>query len=160
MNDYVSKPIDRDVLERVIERWTTGNKQMTDQIPDTPSAPVLPPPAVVGFDAEGFLDRLSGNENLARRVASRFLTDMPNQLVALAQAIGLSDGETAHREAHSVKGSAANIGAEQVREAARRLEQSAEAGDLAAAAELFPALQMSFEQLCPLLEEFCQVERN
>jgi HPt (histidine-containing phosphotransfer) domain-containing protein len=114
----------------------------------------------VGFDSEGFLDRLCGNETLARRVANRFLTDMPDQLAALARAIGVADGETAHREAHSVRGAAANVGAEQVREAAGRLEQSAGAGDLDAAARLFPALQVCFEQVCPLLEEFCHAVAN
>jgi len=112
----------------------------------------------VAFDAGAFVDRVSGNEKLARRVAGRFLEDMPGQLAALAQALDAADGETARRAAHSVKGAAANVSAEQVRKVAAKLEELSRAGDFESANRLLRELDASFEQARPLMEAFCDMQ--
>ncbi|MGA2145363.1 MAG: response regulator [Bryobacteraceae bacterium] len=153
MNDYVSKPIDRAVLERAMERWLSSGSEEASLSPLPP-----PPPATVAFDAGAFVDRVSGNEKLARRVAGRFLEDMPGQLAALAQALDAADGETARRAAHSVKGAAANVSAEQVRKVAAKLEELSRAGDFESANRLLRELDASFEQARPLMEAFCDMQ--
>ena len=52
------------------------------------------------------------------------LEEFPKRLAALEAALSESNFETGHREAHTIKGSAANIGAPRVREAALAVEQA------------------------------------
>jgi CheY-like chemotaxis protein len=134
MNDYVAKPIRPEVLEQTIQRWAA---------------------AAAGFDGNDLIERLMGSENLARRVASRFLEDMPRQLIALSQALTGADAESARRLAHSIKGAAANVSVEPVRGLAERLEELGKEGRLADAAELLPELVSTFDGLIPAMRRFC-----
>jgi len=151
MNDYISKPISPAALAKAIERWI-GTKPEAASEPD----PSLPSPVPVEFVQEDLLQRLGGNQDLARRVIGRFLDDMPEHLAALAQAVRQGDGEAARRTAHSIKGAAAHIGGPQVREVAGKLERYGAAGDMDAAAGLLPDLLASFERARPLMEQFRQ----
>jgi HPt (histidine-containing phosphotransfer) domain-containing protein len=118
-------------------------------------------PATTGcseFDPGDLLERVSGNERLARRVTGRFLSDMPLQLAALSQAILSADMKAVTLAAHSIKGAAANVGAPAVTEAARRIEQQAKAGDLDGAGSMLPLLTTSFENTRESLDRFCRDE--
>jgi HPt (histidine-containing phosphotransfer) domain-containing protein len=61
-------------------------------------------------------------------------------ITALKTALNQSDGATAEREAHSIKGSAATFGAESLREIAFRMEQLASQEELGAVSDLLGAL--------------------
>jgi PAS domain S-box-containing protein len=123
MVDFVPKPIDPEHLFAVLLRWvgpahrrgaagsrsgrharTTGEEQ----------PPIL--------DVEGGLARLRGRESLHRRILASFLDSSSTLVDELGRA--LEDGETREclRLAHSLKGSAATVGAERVRDAAATLE--------------------------------------
>jgi signal transduction histidine kinase/CheY-like chemotaxis protein/HPt (histidine-containing phosphotransfer) domain-containing protein len=157
MNDYLAKPIDPRALEQAIARWIVGSAAEIRTSVENPPAPP-PSPAVAEFDLEDLLERLSGNEPLARRVITRFLSDVPEQLAALRGAFENTDGEAAQRSAHSIKGAAANAGGSRVREAARRLEQLIRDGDWTASSTMLMELSACFESVRPVLERFCRVE--
>jgi HPt (histidine-containing phosphotransfer) domain-containing protein len=55
---------------------------------------------------------------------------MPRQLEALSKALEAGDGEAVRFAAHGLKGSAANVGGDQLRRLAAEAEQLARAGDL------------------------------
>ena len=155
MNDYLSKPIDRLALERTIERWTEGIEKGVS----APAAP-SPTPLEAVFDGEDLVERLGGNDNLAQRIVGRFLMDTPHQLELLARAINDGDIETAHRAAHTIKGSAANVGGQQLREVAWKLEQLGQAGDLRPAPDIFQELAASFARTRIPMEQFCRTEED
>jgi CheY-like chemotaxis protein len=161
MNDYLSKPIDRVALARTIGRWTAGIEK-GDATPPAPPPPAAaePPPGNALFDQDDLLERLGGNENLARRVVGGFLNDTPRQLELLARAIGGGDTETARRAAHSIKGSAANVGGRQLRELAWKLEQLGHAGDLHPAPAMLEELAASFARTRGPMEQFCQAAED
>ena len=161
MNDYLSKPIDRIALARALERWTTGIEKgapAVDVAPVSigaePEAPQIPQVAL--FDREDLLERLSGNEDLAQRVVNRFLEGASRQLELLARAIGDSDTEAVRLAAHAIKGAAANVGGQQVRAAASKLEQLGKAGDLRPASEILQELAASFARTRDPMEQFCR----
>ena len=160
MNDYLSKPIDPHALEQAIARWINGTGGTGSPAQTAGPAEASPPPSptVAEFEPEDLLERLSGNEPLARRVVTRFLGDVPEQLAVLARAVENADSEAAHRAAHSIKGAAANAGGPRVREAAWKLEQLGRDSDWAAAAAMLPELAACFESVRPLMERFCQGE--
>jgi CheY-like chemotaxis protein len=154
MDDYLAKPIQAAALKSLIGRWlgnALGNAQETAQ-PAAASSTVSP--ASASFDVDDLIDRLMGNENLARRAAARFLEETPRQLLALSAALGAQDAESAHRHAHSIKGAAANVSAAPVRDLAAELEQLGHEARLDDAARLLPTLSSAFDALRPAIERF------
>ncbi len=113
--------------------------------------PVLDPAAVVR------LQRLGGDK-LLRQMIRLYLENCQERLAQIDS--GLTDGgdlEETKRGAHSLKSSAANVGALRVSEAARELEAAAGGGDRERCRTLRPILgetsQAARERLDALVEE-------
>ena len=155
MDDYITKPLRPGALEQIIEEWTTGPRAPVDQAPPAPT----PSAATALFDREDFIERLMGNEDLARRIVHRFMDDMPSQIALLAEAVNNLDAQAVRLVAHSIKGSAANVGGLEMREIAWKLEQTGGVGDLIAAAVALPELSASFERVKPIMDKFRQDDR-
>jgi CheY-like chemotaxis protein/HPt (histidine-containing phosphotransfer) domain-containing protein len=153
MNGYLSKPLRLDALERAINQWTR-NPHGADK-PPVPS-PDAGAPEMTAFDPKGFTDSVMGSESLARRVIRGFVSDMPRQIALLAQAV--SDGDTSRVVllAHSIKGAAASVSGEEMREASRKIEQQGRDGNLAASPDALRELSTSFERARQVMEQFCQ----
>lgn len=149
MTGFVTKPLRPAALESELDRLLMDRTGTAAQ--ETAGEPE---PVLACFDREGLLDRLMGNEIMARRIAARFLSDIPQQLAALSNALHSADEKAARLAAHSIKGAAANIGGEELREIAWRMEQCGASGNLNAAAELLPSLSDRFAALKPQLQEF------
>jgi PAS domain S-box-containing protein len=105
MDGYLAKPIDPLALFAAIEKGTA--------MPDSLPSPV---------DRAALLARLGGDEDLMRDVARLFLEDCQERLEAIKSAIDQRDADRLRREAHTLKGAAANLSADELTEAARVLE--------------------------------------
>jgi CheY-like chemotaxis protein/HPt (histidine-containing phosphotransfer) domain-containing protein len=137
MDDYLSKPILPCALQEVLEKWLAGQPVAAVAVPGAePSRPAIAP----AFNGGELLERMMGNEDLARRVVRRFLSDAPQQLANLAEAVSRSDAEAARLAAHSLKGAAANVGGALVSATAKRVEMMGKSGDLTGASQLIPEL--------------------
>ena len=170
MDDYVSKPVRSKELAATLSHWT--QRRSTTAVRENPALPPEPtlaashpapkemsqptPTVNPGFDADDFLDRMMGNEDLARRIVEVFVKDTPHQLSALAEAIEKADSRNTRLIAHSIKGSAANIGGQGLSRVAAQLEKLGDEGNLAAAQEMLPVLSANYEALLPLLQEFAR----
>ncbi len=88
-----------------------------------------------------------GDDELAEQVVEVFLSDLPDQLDGLAQAVRANEVKTAERIAHSIKGAAATVGGIALRDTASECEQLGHAGDLTTMASLLPALRDQFAEL-------------
>jgi HPt (histidine-containing phosphotransfer) domain-containing protein len=73
--------------------------------------------------------RLGDDDELISDLLDLFLEDYPARIDAIADAIKSGDAVAARRAAHSLKGSASNVSAYRVVEAAAVLESSAERGE-------------------------------
>jgi PAS domain S-box-containing protein len=153
MNGYVSKPLSCKVLEQAIEEWT-GGKPAREQAPLPPPVPT-PKVTLTAFDCADLLERLMGNEDLARRIIRKFVEEMPREIARLAQAVNQLDCAAVRLAAHSIKGAAANVGGMEMREIAWKLEQAGTAGDPQGAAAAMPELALNFERVKPIMERFC-----
>jgi two-component system, sensor histidine kinase and response regulator len=124
MNDFVAKPIDIDHLIQVLERCLpardashagdAGNDQPHDQVPARMELP--------GIDTVAALKVVRGKYRLLEKGLRMFLERFGEFENRFRLASSDVDGEAATREAHSLKGVAANLGMHGVREAAARLE--------------------------------------
>lgn len=105
------------------------------------TAPVLPAsaaPAVAGagtpvFDTVAALALVGGKRELVVRLVDLFLEQLDTSIGAIVAAVRARDPEAQKRAAHALKGSAAVIGAKQLRDLAAGLEQAGRAGRCSAA---------------------------
>jgi CheY-like chemotaxis protein/HPt (histidine-containing phosphotransfer) domain-containing protein len=143
MNDYVSKPVGPQALAEALERWLPekGQWQKAD------GKKVQPLVGKNVFDRAGLMARLLDDEDIAHTVIAGFLEDIPQQILALKGSLEAGDAAATERQAHTIKGAAANLGGEALGEVAGEMEKAAQAGDLAAVAARVPELEKRFTQL-------------
>jgi CheY-like chemotaxis protein/HPt (histidine-containing phosphotransfer) domain-containing protein len=156
MNDYISKPIVFKELSEVLERWLTG-------VPGAPKLTPKPKPVLavethdstqnLVFDKAAFLARVMGDAELAQSIIKIFLKDIPIQIQILEDYLRDDNLAGAERQAHSIKGAAANIGGDMLKTAASEIEISGKrGGGKPAMLEQIPDLIAQFEQLKSVLE--------
>lgn len=111
---------------------------MTPASSDSTSSPVLD---------QGVLDGLRelGGDDLLQELAVLFLEDAPPRIEGLRENLATNNAEELGKVAHSLKSSAANIGAMALSEICRRLEESGRQGDLGGAEELVDQACASWE---------------
>lgn len=129
MDDFVSKPIDRECLFKVLRRWVPKDAVRTIAAAAPASVPSPAPevrvaniPLVPGIDVQGGLRRLELPWASFKRMLLRFAESQPQTLRDLRAALDQSDWEVAHRHAHSIGGAGGNLSAVELRVCARALE--------------------------------------
>ncbi|RME92488.1 MAG: response regulator [Verrucomicrobia bacterium] len=124
MDDYLPKPLVREVLRATLERWLAGRAAGEEPRPsDLEPAAATVDPEVLNWPE--LLERCGGQEAVARRLLSRFMEQGRETLAALQEAVRAGDLEQVGFLAHRLKGAAATVAAVQVRAAAERIEQAA-----------------------------------
>ncbi len=126
MDDHLAKPFALDALAQALSR-----AEPTETAPAPAS--VLDPVVV---DQLRSLTQ-AGNPELLYKLQESFTRDTPVRLAALRSAVGAGDSDAVAFNVHTLKGSAANLGAEQIVATCQRLEGLAGAPD---AGELAPLL--------------------
>jgi HPt (histidine-containing phosphotransfer) domain-containing protein len=105
------------------------------------------------FDRASLLDRLSGDEDLCKELLDAFLEDMPIQLDRLNQAAAEGDLGLVKRQAHTIKGASANIGAQALSRVAFEVEMAARDGRLDRVSLSCGNLADTFERLRQFLSD-------
>ncbi|HEY2013848.1 MAG TPA: response regulator, partial [Bryobacteraceae bacterium] len=150
MDDYLPKPIEPEELNQILAKFfpepvSVGNPD--EVTTDSPAA------AESVFDQAGLLKRMAGNQALAGRVVQGFLEDLPTQLRLLRQQFADGDAVSTRRQAHALKGAAANLSAGRLRAMAFQAEQAAMSGQLAKLAEILPMVEGEAEELQKVLKQ-------
>jgi PAS domain S-box-containing protein len=129
MDDYLSKPIDRERLETCLERFLGPAAQVTAaaqaEANETQVSMNDRP-----VDWRQLLAAFDGDEAFAREVASLFIVSGTNSLDEIAHALAGGDLQRLGAKAHEVKGASANLLAIAACSAAARLEAAAKIGDV------------------------------
>ena len=92
------------------------------------------------------LDKLYewGGAELKDKMIELFSQNAPDRLEGVRAGLGSGDLELAERSAHSLKSSAANLGAQAVRQLSGRIEELLEKGEEDEARGLLPELEEKF----------------
>lgn len=85
-----------------------------------------------------------GEPDLLEELVVLFLRDTPERLAAIGDALAAGDLDGAARSAHSLKGSAANLGAGRLQDLAAIAESRARDGDASDTARVLAAMHQEF----------------
>lgn len=88
-----------------------------------------------------------GEPDVLTEVLQMFLQEVPARIARLRNAWTAGDIQEMYRAAHSLKGSAGNIGAQRLFDVAKQLDERGRAGDLANSAPLVDALAAEYEKV-------------
>lgn len=101
-----------------------------------------------------------GGTKLSHEIVRLFLENGPTRVDQIRGAMDGEDLEVPERGAHSLKSSAANVGAKQLQEVAGELEAAASSGDLERFRDLIPKLDQTFAQAVQELEVIVKEDGN
>ncbi len=104
-----------------------------------------------GFSIALLVERLDGDEEIAREVALAFVESSRELLQRLDGAISEGRSDAVRLNAHSIKGAAANIGANALAETASLIEDAGRDGRLEAAEQMTPQLHQRIEHVFAVL---------
>jgi HPt (histidine-containing phosphotransfer) domain-containing protein len=150
MNDFISKPIASQELANMLKAWlpleesndlnvqNESKKRRTETAKGKES---------INWDKATMLQRLMGDNALVEKIIKGFLLDIPDQIEKLGTYIENGDIDKAQRQAHTIKGAAANVGGEAMREAAREVGALIRDEALTEAGEAMKQLEVKFGQL-------------
>ncbi len=148
-DDYLTKPIRTADLFAAVERLRNTN---TDAAPEAPA--ITNPPGTSAFDIDAALRHVEGDRDLLDEIVRILADQCPKTMYEIQNAIRAADLSVLERAAHSLKGSASNLCATGVTQAAAELEESARSGDSSRSREQFEALESEVEKLLRELEAF------
>ncbi len=168
MDDYLAKPIQLEQLAAVLDSWLSpaeGLPEAAAPQPQQPEAPAaadvadgppagpLPADQPAPLDLDTLRSRTGGEEEFVERILGKFRKRARQDMEGLKEAVRTQDREKIAFVAHSMKGSAANIFAPALREAASDLEQLGRSGDLHGAEECLQRIQEELERLLAYLPQ-------
>jgi len=173
MDGYVAKPINQDRFFYTLWRLLRNRKRLAeeyagearrvvgDEVPEAQSRelPRLNQDAAVpsqlpGLDVAGALQATGLDWPTYRDILLGFFQDNTETVKTIQQASDEQDSKTLHRLSHRLKGSAANIGAYKVQQAAEALEQLSgeESIDMLLLAESVTRLEVELNCLLDVLQ--------
>jgi len=131
MDDYLSKPINPRLLGAVLANWLGGGGEGSQATDLSPQSVVRRLPCDLPiWDRGAVLTRMSGDEELVGIVIKAFLQEAPLQVDELLRCMNLGDMHRVERAAHTLKGCAASVGGERLREIAVTVEKIAKRNDV------------------------------
>ena len=128
MNDHIAKPIEPDDLFRCLLRWIKplqrGQQVARPGVESKDGEARQSIPRLTGVDQELGMRRVLGKTNLYLNMLRKFESGLANAVIRVRDALAAGDYAQAELVAHTLKGSAGNIGHVGLQQAAAALESA------------------------------------
>ncbi len=152
MDDYLAKPVEIDRLAATLAEWLPRAEEKPPEAATARAAPAEASEEPAAASNESFnetvlLHRMMDDRELASKVLQGFLYDCPSQLENLRRRLEEADAPGASMQAHTLKGSAATVAADGLRDIALEMEGAGKAGRLDRVGELLPRAVEEFREL-------------
>ena len=154
MDDYLAKPVQREELDAVLERWipnpdqnppAQNNDGTTGTSEDEPALDLSVLESRRGIQRDGEPDKLA-------RIVGLFIDDVPLRLDELRQAVERGEAQKVEETAHMLKGGSGYMGAVQMAKICAGVQELGASGELSRVPELLDDLEAEFERVRPDLE--------
>jgi CheY-like chemotaxis protein len=141
MDDYISKPLRREDLLRVLGSAARKEKSERKELPTL-------------HTRQEFLTQCDGDEALMSELISIFHDNTPRIVQAIGEAVDKGDGPALAAHTHRLLGSLAAFGAGSAGTLARRLEKPGQENDFCGAKERFGRLERETDKIYAALAGF------
>lgn len=149
MDDYVSKPIQPKELADALERYLSPARKTEKK--ETIVQVKLVEEEI--FNRLALIQRLDGDEEFCDELIEVFLDDCQVQLEKLKKALEEEDAQSLQRQAHTMKGAAANVEAKVIRSIAYQIELAGKEKNIESANSLIAKLESALEDLREILRK-------
>ncbi|MBW1781155.1 MAG: PAS domain S-box protein [Deltaproteobacteria bacterium] len=177
MDDYLTKPLTRKHFLAMIEKWTGSaadgdaetpslqtapqpdtiipDKSRLTEYPNRHSSSILHHPSKksLPMDFEKALNEFEGDEALLMEVLKGFMENVRGQIEVIQEALMSQDADRVRREAHSIKGGAANLRAGKLSSIAFELVNMGKSGKLDKGNEALKRLEKELNNLEEMVRE-------
>ena len=161
MDDYIAKPLRRKELLAMVDKWTRRiddfRLPIVDQGIATPNlqrtiigngqSSIVNSQSKAPMNLDRAIEEFEGDKGFLMEVLEGFLENVRTQIGTIQQAISDGDAEIVRREAHSIKGGAANLTADKLSRIALELEDIGKSGALEGGTEALERLKKEFYRL-------------
>ena len=163
MDDFLSKPLTKkELISMVAKRLIISLSRSTISSDEA----ILNPASMTGqkvspevvrsgkpIDLERAIAEFEGDKELLAEVIAGFTEKVTEQIGTIREALSCGDAETVRNEAHTIKGGAANLTAENLAKSAFELESKGKSRELDGAGEILDNLEREFEVLRDYIQE-------
>ena len=167
MDDYITKPLKRKRLLAMVDKWTQRIDDLKDETPDLQLSTTVNQQSTISreisllgagaddhqskevapMDFPWAIEEFEGDEEFLMEAMENFFENVTSQIGAMRQAISDGDAEVVRREAHSIKGGAANLTANELSRIAFELENIGKSGMLEGGIDALQKLEREFFRL-------------
>jgi two-component system, sensor histidine kinase and response regulator len=147
MDDYMSKPIKREMLKRMIDRWLHTNEKSHEETQHTSTLDALSP-----VDVDCLIDAADNDPAILQRIIELYIRRTTEQLNQLRTAIEMNSAEDIYKIAHTCLGGSLSCGMMAIAPSLSNLERMAQNGDLAEASHWVLEAQKEFLHIKNFLE--------
>jgi signal transduction histidine kinase/DNA-binding response OmpR family regulator/HPt (histidine-containing phosphotransfer) domain-containing protein/HAMP domain-containing protein len=141
MNDHIGKPINVHAMFSTMAKWISPVSAAVEAVAPVDVKGSEPAWNLPGIDERIGLSVIQGNVALYRKLLEKFYQAQQRFVREFRQLIADGSAEQAEREAHTLKGTAGNIGATTIQALAGKLEENVRSGVPE------PELEQTLEQL-------------
>jgi two-component system, sensor histidine kinase and response regulator len=165
MDGYVSKPIDRELLKKELERFAEHVQNPAIQAPawTSPAIQVGAKGPLVDeqiFNFNELLERVDNDRDLMRELLEIFKKDFPRHHSELLAAVAGGDMRRVQSIGHTMKGMFSNLAAGRAAAIAAELEKIGNGSSISSLPEALTSLEKESAALLPVLdsclEEVCR----
>ena len=158
MDDYISKPVARDKLIEALQKWGKTKKTETGE-KVVIQAPLYNDEEAV-FNYKEALSRYDGDTEILKSIINVYLEDTEERLKNMAPALKEKDSRTITHIAHSIKGGAAYIGADVMRNTAGEIEEASKKGGLENIEPLMNKIKQDFNTFSQTIKNYNWSKQN
>jgi HPt (histidine-containing phosphotransfer) domain-containing protein len=149
MNDYMSKPINLEVLADKIDKWTEIEPEVNPGAKSSDNE--IKEPMV--FDYDLFMENIMDDIVMAREIIEIFHRNAPRQLEDLKAAIDKKEIDDIINSSHSLKGASASVGGIALSDISARIEVEAKSGKVDLIMKMMAELERNYELLMQELDK-------
>ncbi|THI89536.1 MAG: response regulator [Nitrospira sp. CG24A] len=163
MDDYLTKPVRKDDLKGVLERWiplpvhpqvtSSSDAERRENGTDTEALSVI-------FDVAATLRNIGGDRALLEDLVELFLERYETMLERIRTALASKDQTAVEQAAHALKGTANNLSASEVVLSAGQLEALGRLGTLVEGPMIYTQLEKAVLRLVQVLEKRSRSQRE
>ncbi|MGH1372100.1 MAG: ATP-binding protein [Cellvibrionaceae bacterium] len=152
MNDYLTKPIDQELLETCLCNWL--GMRVTSSAPRVAEIVVQNTHDAHSeiWDRQAALVRVRNREDRLAILIKMFIEGMPERIEILTRSIDQADAQEASKTAHQIKGVCANLSTLELCELAQQLEHHGKENDIDQLRSLLPTFMNVYQKTEQLLK--------